>query len=796
MTAPPLPALQSNHVGAGAPEAPVNSQDAGRKPAQLALCCGLVTLFWLIAASRWIFSDTVIPWDSKNQFYAFLRFLSAALHAGDWPFWNPYHYAGHPSVADPQSMIFSPLFVLWGALDPAPTMRTFDLVVLAHLLAGGLALAAIGWRARWPEPACVLAAALFMFGGAASGRLQHTGIILSYGLFPPALLLLQMALERRSHALAIGFAIVAAMMALGRSQLALLLCVLLLVVAAAEIMSVPRPASYLWKRSGVLATMAAVGGALLIVPLLLTLQFADISNRPAESLTDAAQGSLHPVNLATLLVPNIFGTHSSYFGPGRATLPEVALTDGSFNYLFVGAVPILLLLWVGIAGGGAWRRGRRLMTATLVIACLLMLGRYTPVYALAFRWVPAMDFFRRPTDAGFVFGIALAILSGHCLADYVREGPPRFRLRRFLVPAAALPAVIGSAVLFSTGTGHTATAASEAAISAAVMLVAVIILLGPRRRQTRAVAACLVTLIALAELVWWNTASKLNAEKRTLYAVLEAPAGADAAAIALLENALGQDHRHGNYPRVEVVGLGGPWQNLAVVRGWEATNGYNPLRIGLYDRLVAPGEESWKPEQRRFPPSFESYDSPLARALGLSYLVLGQPLERMPGMSKLPAADVLLAGPPIWIYRLRGAMPRARLLDQFEMAAADNPQPDGRRFTGPSADPVLMDPEALSRRLASLSKSESPDAVKVASLRLGRVEVAVASARGGLLTLHDIYYPGWVAEIDGKPASILRADVLFRGVEVPPGVHHVTFRFAPFSLANLRAARGGGANRP
>ena len=28
------------------------------------------------------------------------------------PFWNPYHYGGHPSVADPQSLIFAPLLVL------------------------------------------------------------------------------------------------------------------------------------------------------------------------------------------------------------------------------------------------------------------------------------------------------------------------------------------------------------------------------------------------------------------------------------------------------------------------------------------------------------------------------------------------------------------------------------------------------------------------------------------------------------------------------------------------------------
>ena len=170
---------------------------------------GLVAAFWLAAVSRWIVSDTVVPWDSKNQFYAFFRFLSAALQAGDWPFWNPYHYGGHPSVSDPQSLVFSPVFFAWGALQAAPTMRAFDLVVLAHLLAGGIAIATIGWRARWPVPACVMAAALFMFGGAASGRLQHTGIILSYSLFPVALLLLQLALERCSHGLALGFAIIA-----------------------------------------------------------------------------------------------------------------------------------------------------------------------------------------------------------------------------------------------------------------------------------------------------------------------------------------------------------------------------------------------------------------------------------------------------------------------------------------------------------------------------------------------------------------------------------------------------------
>jgi len=69
----------------------------------LAVVLLVIATVWMIAASRWIVTDTVVPWDAKNQFYAFFRFLAAAIHAGEAPFWNPYHYGGHPSVADPQS---------------------------------------------------------------------------------------------------------------------------------------------------------------------------------------------------------------------------------------------------------------------------------------------------------------------------------------------------------------------------------------------------------------------------------------------------------------------------------------------------------------------------------------------------------------------------------------------------------------------------------------------------------------------------------------------------------------------
>ena len=209
----------------------------------LALVLAAVAAIWLLAASRWIVTDTVVPWDAKNQFYAFFRFLASTIHGGHAPFWNPYHYGGHPSVADPQSLIFSPPFVLWALFDPAPSIRAFDLIVYAHLAVGGLAVGALGWRAGWPLPASVLAAVIFMFGGPASGRLQHTGIIISYGPVPG-----RAAAHADGAAAPLGADRAAPSassprcLALGRNHEALLLCFVLAAVLAAEIVARRRPA--------------------------------------------------------------------------------------------------------------------------------------------------------------------------------------------------------------------------------------------------------------------------------------------------------------------------------------------------------------------------------------------------------------------------------------------------------------------------------------------------------------------------------------------------------------------------
>ena len=72
------------------------------------------------------------------------------------------------------------------------------------------------------------------------------------------------------------------------------------------------------------------------------------------------------------------------------------------------------------------------------------------------------------------------------------------------------------------------------------------------------------------------------------------------------------------------------------------------------------------------------------------------------------------------------------------------------------------------------------------------VVLRVTAPQGGYLVLRDTYFPGWTAEVDGRAAELIRADVLFRAVPLAarPGTQEVRMTYAsrPFERGALLSA--------
>jgi hypothetical protein len=761
--------------------------------------------FAILIQTFWWFTDSVVPWDSKNHFYPMFRFLADSLARGEIPLWNPYHFSGHPSVADPQSLLFTPSLFLLALVAPHASMSAFDAWIMLHLLAGALGMMALARRRGWQPAAALLTAIIYMLGGAAASRLQHTGMIVSYAYFPLALWSFDVLMERRGLGRAVLFGVLAGLMALGRDQVAFLFCGVLagrLIFLTARS---GRAIDFLRERAGILALAGLTGAAILIVPSLLTLQFLGASNRPGIPYGVAAAGSLAPVNFLTILAPNVFGSlHvlDDYWGPGYATIVEANWTDRAINYLFFGTLPALVILWHGLAGGRLLARDMRFTMIVLAAGLLYAVGRYTPVFGLIFDLIPGVSLYRRPADATFIINVAFALASGYLLHRYIADGLPRPWQRlptlaaRGLIGAAValLALLVGLGLAFSMRSGHGMAALQAVGLALFIAALGAGLLVWGDVRHHRALAAAILVAATAGELLWRNAACSLNAEPASRYSVYNGMTPTESAGVAALR---GDMARNGGSerPRVEILGVGGDWQNASMVLRLENTLGYNPLRISDYERAVGPGENAQDLNLRHFPDMFRGYKCRLAGLLGLEYLILDRPLLRLPRQFPKPKATQIFAGDHFYVYRLGRVAPRAYFATHVKSvdneAALDSHElPDFDQTRE-----ALVDEDTMGKLSAGLRGAEAPTtasgSVKITAMTNNSVRLEVAAERDGLLVLHDLYYPGWEASVDGIRTPVVKANILFRGVEVSAGSHVVEFTFRPFAASNLAAAASG-----
>ncbi|HEU4669485.1 MAG TPA: hypothetical protein VFR91_02135 [Dyella sp.] len=729
----------------------------GLQQPQTRLFLGLAAT-WLLLHLPVLLGIRALPWDAADEFFPTVYFNAHTLRMGMLPWWNPFIYSGYPQIADPQGMLFSPLLTGWMLLLREPGMTWFDWAVLLHLLMGGAAIVALlrSWGAN--RFGALLGAVVFMGGGVAAARLEHVPDVLAYGWSPVVLLALRHFLAAPDWRRGALFGLAAAALATHLVQVAYLLASMIagyfIVASAARWRGYRARERWHWVLGTLVAFLVALAGGL--PQLVFSGAFVALSNRASLPVSAAAPASLDPRVLLGFLDPNAWhALRGAYDGPASRV-------EG---FLYIGAIPTLMLAGLGkawrIAGQ---RRQLAFFAAVAALACLYMFGTHTPFYGWLYRWMPGLEQFRRPSDAAYLVNFSLAIGVGLGASQF--DLAARRPVRAVLVLAALWLAL---ASLHMRGAG-----AHWQAATILAALVALLALWRLKGQTSPSRAAFWLVLVLIADYRCFNLNGRFNQGHDNAARTR----GSDVTAYLLRT----RTHDPDQLPaRIEPAGAGILWDNYVAISGLRSTQGYNPLRYGLYDRWYGAHENDTLPRVDR--PYNPGVGSRLDDLLGVRYVVTGHDDTALEARLAEAGLARTFTGRRAEVWTNPGAYPG--ILNPVQpLPPGTMLAPDAFAATDFSHTLWLTPRDAQDARSGTLAAADCRSPVQVRDVRAGtsRIDFATAADAPGWLVLSELDFPGWTASIDGRPLPIHRANGLFRAICVPAGRHAIRFAFHPWRM--------------
>jgi hypothetical protein len=710
--------------------------------------------------------------DPVTVFEPFLQHTRASLP--DLPLWNTHVQAGRPFLANMQSAVFSPFalpaYVLpfWWSLSVIAFLK-----VLAAALGGFVAGRALGMR----------------FGGA-----LMCGLVYGFGLFfvvwipwpltsvwavlPWLLAAVEWAVRRPGPLPAAALAGLTAVQFFGghpESSFHTLFAAACFFVLRLAVVRPPLRGPLLTFGGGL-----ALGGAAAAVTLVPFLELV------AHSDDASHRNEAPPKHLPPRLVAGVF--LSDWWGrPTQTPLPK-----GGFmveKAMYAGALPLLL------AAAALLRpRAERVALALFGAAVLTVVLGLPPL----FDAVTALPLFGTAynTRLTIVFLIAVALLAGWGLDELTG---PRWGGRRGALLAIAGGALVAGPVVGALGAqsgllshlgeglkvawgfAHPPGPGSPDAVP--VVRSAAVAVWVP----FAAVAAALVVLRLRGRLAGGTFAAVavvLTAADLFRAGVGQTPAIPTAHARQPATGAI--RYLQGRRPArfVGVLPRQGPAPvppDVAIRYGLYDARSYDYPVERRYDRL-------WRgrvaPLDLVHPPiTVLRTDPPALRVLGL-FGVADVVQARTDPPLRSPGLRLAYDGADARVYANERALPRVMVAGSQLVVPggkAARAALAGARFDGRAT--VITE-----QRLPDLPSAGLPDAAEPAGsgrlVRYGpeRVVIRVDARRPAEVVLSDVFYPGWEARVDGRPARLDRVDYLFRGVPVAAGRHTVEMRYRPDSF--------------
>jgi hypothetical protein len=134
----------------------------------------------------------------------------------------------------------------------------------------------------------------------------------------------------------------------------------------------------------------------------------------------------------------------------------------------------------------------------------------------------------------------------------------------------------------------------------------------------------------------------------------------------------------------------------------------------------------------------------------------------------------------VYVYENKSVLPRFKLFNDWEVVNDDNRQlemilDNNFDFT----NKVVLSDSPVSEMPSDIDSEASINLIRYSP---DEVELKLFTVSGGVLFLSDTYYPGWKVFVDDKEKEIIRANYLFRALEVGPGEKQIRFIYDPLSV--------------
>jgi hypothetical protein len=701
-------------------------------------------------------------------------------------------FGGRPRIGNPQAGLFYPVvWLAWISKWPA----ALGWITLGHLLLGGIGTYILARRSGISGAGAAAAAACYQASpyGLAQVFEGHYPHVWAASWYPWAFWAADgLRLGDWPRALALP-AVLALALLTGHPQEAYYLSITLVIWMCIGLFKDARAGAW---RDGLVRATTTVAALVLALGLTALEWVPDIQAQAwvlrssRMPLPEASRYHINLLNLLQLLSPNALGRPADYFGHDNYWESVVS----------IGWVSLVLAMV------GVWRSPmRRAVKGWAALACgalLFAAGWRFGLFALFYQVIPGMDRFRVPARALFLAQLGGSMLAGLGADSIARPAHGQledwtscWRQYRLWVAVILAGLLVGQIVAWRAGLDGDpygnlphlrasrrvpqpnrererdrwviacARLTHDPAFWTVVAGTTIGLCWVQRRPHERLGVALALGGLAMAELAWHGHAILKTAPVSKF-------AGPDPIGETLA--------RLTNAGPVRIRARDAYYGDLWAVRyGFDKTNIYDAFQIEHAAKVYEPLYWLFGPER----PAVLSgmMGGPVIRnrrevrqavldRMNVGFLVSDRPVD----WGGWPVeASGFWNGSSYWIYRNPSALPRAYVVPNAAIVAADLANPGIFRLVAPREAVLLpFDPIITAGRRQVFTpahyEANVPDCVIV----------SVRTSAPGLLVVADTWMPGWTAELDGRAAPIMRGNLAQRVIALPrAGDHRVILRY-------------------